>query len=86
MLAVRTALLEHFVDQRGLAVVNVGDDGDVSQFLHFAHFLKENHIFLDISVCTNLHFSMENLILQHFSCLHSPNGMIKCAQIVNFPF
>ena len=45
MLAICTALLEHFVDQRGLAVVNVGDDGDVSQFLHFAHFLKENHIF-----------------------------------------
>ena len=45
MLTVCTALLEHFVDQRGLAVVNVGDDGDVSQFLHFAHFLKENHIF-----------------------------------------
>ena len=45
MLSICTALLEHFVDQRGLAVVNVGDDGDVSQFLHFAHFLKENHIF-----------------------------------------
>ena len=31
--AVHAALLEHFVDEGGLAVVDVGDDGDVSQFL-----------------------------------------------------
>ena len=29
--AVHTALLEHLVDQRGLAVVNVGDDGYVAK-------------------------------------------------------
>ena len=42
---VDAALLEHLVDQGGLAVVNVGDDGDVSQFLHFAHFLNANTYF-----------------------------------------
>jgi len=26
----RAGLMQEFVDQRGLAVVNVGDDGDVS--------------------------------------------------------
>ena len=31
VLPVDAALLEHLVHQRGLAVVNVGDDGDVSQ-------------------------------------------------------
>ena len=31
--AVDAALLEHLVDQGGLAVVNVGDDGDISDFL-----------------------------------------------------
>ena len=30
--AVSTALLEHLVHQRGLAVVNVGDDGNVAKF------------------------------------------------------
>ena len=30
---VDTALLEHFVDQRGLAVVNVGDDGNVADMI-----------------------------------------------------
>ena len=37
--AVHAALLEHFVNQRGLAVVNVGDDRNVSQFIHLVHFL-----------------------------------------------
>ena len=32
VLPVDAALLEHLVHQRGLAVVHVGDDGDVSQF------------------------------------------------------
>ena len=31
--AVDAALLEHFVHQGGLAVVNVGDDGNIAQFL-----------------------------------------------------
>ena len=31
------ALLEHFVDQRGFAVVNVGNDGDIAQFFSFGH-------------------------------------------------
>ena len=31
--AERTALLEHLVHQGGLAMVDVGDDGDVAQFL-----------------------------------------------------
>ena len=30
---VNAALLEHFVHQRGLAVVNVGDDGNVANFI-----------------------------------------------------
>ena len=33
ILAVDAALLEHLVYQRGLAVVDVGDDGHISQFL-----------------------------------------------------
>ena len=32
--AVDARLLEHLVDERGLAVVDVGDDGDVSEFIH----------------------------------------------------
>ena len=32
VLAVHAALLEHLVHQRGLAVVDVGDNGHVSQF------------------------------------------------------
>ncbi len=32
ILAVGTGLLQQFVDQRGLAVVDVGDNGDVAQF------------------------------------------------------
>ena len=32
VISVHTALLEHGVHQGGLAVVNVGDDGDISQF------------------------------------------------------
>ena len=35
ILAVDAALLQHLVHQGGLAVVYVGDDGDVSQFLIF---------------------------------------------------
>ena len=31
--AVDAALLEHFIDQRGLAVVNVGNDGDVAELV-----------------------------------------------------
>ena len=33
ILTVYAALLQHLIHQRGLAVVNVGDNGDVSQFL-----------------------------------------------------
>ena len=33
ILAVNAALLEHLVHQGGLAVVNVGDDGHISQLL-----------------------------------------------------
>ena len=33
VLAVDAALLEHFVHQGGLAVVDVGDDGNISQFI-----------------------------------------------------
>ena len=32
VLAERAGLLEQAVDERGLAVVDVGDDGDVAQF------------------------------------------------------
>ena len=32
--AVNAALLEHLVNERGLAVVNVRDDGNISEFLH----------------------------------------------------
>ena len=32
ILAVYTALLQHLIHQRGLAVVNVGDNGNISQF------------------------------------------------------
>ena len=32
--AVNARLLEHLVDQRGLAVVDVRDNGDISQFIH----------------------------------------------------
>ena len=31
---VDTGLLEHFIDQRGLAVVDMGDNGDVSELIH----------------------------------------------------
>ena len=34
VVAIDAGLLEHLVDQRGLAVVNVGDDGDVSELIH----------------------------------------------------
>ena len=33
VLPVHTTLLEHFVHQGSLAVVNVGDNGNISQFL-----------------------------------------------------
>ena len=31
--AVHAALLEHFIDERGLAVVNVGDDGNIAKLI-----------------------------------------------------
>jgi hypothetical protein len=36
-LAERVRLLQQLVDQRGLAVVDVGDDGDVAQLLDHGH-------------------------------------------------
>ena len=37
ILAVDAALLEHLIDQRGFAVVNVGDDGNVTDIFLFVH-------------------------------------------------
>ena len=34
IIPVDAGLLEHFIDQRGLAVVDVGNDGDVSELIH----------------------------------------------------
>ena len=84
--AVDAALLEHLVDQGGLAVVNVGDDGDVSQFLHFAHFLNANTYFKIIFVCTKLYFSMENLILQQFFVFTFPERHDKMCPYPYFSF
>ena len=39
VLAVDPALLQHLVDQRSLSVVDVGDDGDISQIVSF-----RNHV------------------------------------------
>ena len=43
ILAVDTALLEHLVHQGGLAMIDVRDDGYISQFgiLHGKHLLKQ---------------------------------------------
>ena len=38
--AVNTALLEHLIDQGRLAVVNVGDDRDVSDFILLRHMVR----------------------------------------------
>ena len=39
ILAVHARLLEHLVDERGLAVVDVGDDGDIPQLIHIQNSL-----------------------------------------------
>ena len=47
--AENAALLEHFVDERGLAVVNVRDDGDIAEVFK-NHFQMEALLSVDMSV------------------------------------
>ena len=65
ILAVDAALLEHLVDERRLAVVDVGDDGYVSQFL----ILQRKNPFLWANEFTNLN----SICLRSSNCKGFPH-------------
>jgi hypothetical protein len=67
--AVDAALLEHLVHQRGLAVVDVGDDGDISQFFilqRYRPFLDDKHQM----ICTqdSIIFPLLRFFKMNFPC------------------
>ena len=63
ILTVYAALLQHLIHQRGLAVVNVGNDGDISQFFVLQ---RKNPFLLGIISSTLLLYSLSDSIARGF--------------------
>ena len=66
--AVYAGLLEHFVDQSGLAVVNVGNDCYVSEFVHLSQ-LPCVRFVSDFIFNTKLNFNTSETKNQHKSAI-----------------